>query len=213
VVYPWVAGQTYRGRLEEIRAAGDLLGRQHALAVDPSRLRPYTWPESDQAEVEAELTRLTVRVPDPALLRSLADRWRSRALPALRAADLPRVGVSGDFKANNLVFTAVGPVLVDPDNGGLEPRLFDLALAVVLFHNKCPSAPGRLFTPVEWSVFRDTYQARILLTAAERALWPAALDHMLWDEGTWALSDNDDAAWAGGSTPGGVPAGPREHEP
>jgi hypothetical protein len=196
VVYPWVPGQAYRGTLGQIRAAADLLGRQHALAVDASGLRPYTWPEPDPADVEAELARLAGRVPDPAPLRRLADRWRSRSLPALRAADLPHAGVSSDFKANNLVFTAAGPVLVDPDNGGLEPRMFDLALAVVLFHNECPGAPGRLFSPGEWSVLRATYLARAPLSHEERGLWPAALDHMLWDEGTWALSDNDDAAWA-----------------
>ena len=37
---------------------------------------------------------------------------------------------------------------------------------------------------------------RAALTDRERALWPAAIDHMLWEEGTWVLEDNDDAAWA-----------------
>jgi hypothetical protein len=196
VVYPWVAGEAYRGTLDEIRSAADLLGRQHTLAVDASRLRRYTWPEADPADVEAELARLARRIPDLQRLRSRADRWRARSLPALRAADLPAVGVRSDFKANNLVFTRAGPVLVDPDNGGFEPRLFDLALAVVLFHHECPGAPGRLFSREEWSVFRGTYAAHVALSAEERALWPAALDHMLWDEGSWALDDNDDAAWA-----------------
>jgi Ser/Thr protein kinase RdoA (MazF antagonist) len=94
------------------------------------------------------------------------------------------------------VFTPTGPVLVDPDNGGIEPRLFDLALAVLLFHTECPGAPGRLFTPGEWTVFLEAYGAHIELTAQERELWPAALDQVLWDEGSWALQDNDEAAWA-----------------
>ncbi len=34
------------------------------------------------------------------------------------------------------------------------------------------------------------------LTPAERELWPAALDHLLWEEGSWVIEDNDDAAWA-----------------
>jgi spectinomycin phosphotransferase len=195
VVYPWVSGRAYGGTLDEIRMAADLLGRQHTLEVDASALRRYTWPEPDAADVEVELAKLARRVPDPGLLRGLADRWRTRSLPALRSADLLHVGVSSDFKASNLVFGPEGPVLVDPDNGGCEPRLFDLALAVVLFHHECPGAPGRLFTSNEWSVFHRAYEAHVPLTGTERRLWPAALDHMLWDEGSWALDDNDDAAW------------------
>lgn len=34
------------------------------------------------------------------------------------------------------------------------------------------------------------------LTPSEIELWPAALLHQWWEEGTWALEDNDDAAWA-----------------
>jgi hypothetical protein len=195
VVYPWVAGTPYGGTLEEIRLADDLIGRQHALPVDASALRPYRWPDSDETEVAGELERLATRVADMTSLRSLADRWMHTSLPALRAADLPVTGVSSDYKANNLVFTAPGPVLVDPDNGGLEPRLFDLALAVVLFHNECAGAPGRAFNAAEWTVFRNAYAAHVQLTEQERGLWSAALDHMFWDEGNWALDDNDDEAW------------------
>jgi hypothetical protein len=196
VVYPWVTGTPYTGTLKEVRLAGDLLGRQHALSVDASALRPYRWPEPDEAEIAGDLERLAMKVPDVTELRSIASRWARTSLPALRAADLPATGVTSDFKANNLIFTASGPVLVDPDNGGLEPRLFDLALAVVLFHNECAGAPGRLFNADEWAVFRDAYTAHVQLIEQERALWPAALDHMLWDEGSWVLDDNDAAAWA-----------------
>jgi spectinomycin phosphotransferase len=45
-------------------------------------------------------------------------------------------------------------------------------------------------------VFSDAYAEHVRLSDDERALWPAALDHMLWDEGSWALDDNDEAAWA-----------------
>jgi len=196
VVYPWVAGEVYSGELEQVRLAGDLLGRQHSLAVDASGLRPYTWPEVDEAAMDADLERLAARLPDLTVLRSLAVRWRETSLPALRRADLPSVGVSSDFKANNLVYTSTGPVLVDPDNGGLEPRLFDLALAVLLFHYECPEAPGRLFTTKEWTTFWDAYATHVELDAVEREQWPAALDHMLWEEGTWALDDSDDDAWS-----------------
>jgi len=196
VVYPWVPGEVYSGKLEQVQLAGDLLGRQHALAVDASELRPYTWPEVDEAAMDADLERLAARVPDLTVLQSLAVRWRETSLPALRRAGLPSVGVSSDFKANNLVYTSTGPVLVDPDNGGLEPRLLDLALAVLLFHYECPTAPGRLFTLGEWVRFRDAYTTRVELSVVECEQWPAALDHMLWEEGTWALDDSDDDAWS-----------------
>lgn len=54
---------------------------------------------------------------------ALAERWWSRSWPLLKDRDeeLPRCGVSSDFKASNLVFAERGPVLVDPDNGGVEP--------------------------------------------------------------------------------------------
>jgi hypothetical protein len=37
-------------------------------------------------------------------------------------------------------------VLVDLDNGEHAPRLLDLALAALLFHNEHPQAPPRLFS-------------------------------------------------------------------
>ena len=196
VVYPWVPGDVYTGELEQVRLAGDLLGRQHALAVDASKLRPYTWPQVDEASMDADLEALAARVPDLTVLRSLATRWLGVSLPALRVADVPSVGVSSDFKANNLVYASTGPVLVDPDNGGLEPRVFDLALAVLLFHYECPTAPSRLFTTSEWRTFRDAYTVHVTLGTVEREQWPAAVDHMLWEEGSWALQDSDDTAWS-----------------
>lgn len=101
-----------------------------------------------------------------------------------------------DYKAANLVFGHDGPVLVDPDNGGREPRLFDLALALVLFHHECPTAPDRMLTAEEWAAFASAYLVHVSLTEQERALWPAAIDHVLWEEGTWALEDAEDSAWA-----------------
>lgn len=202
VVYPWIDGAAYTARPEQLAAAGDLLGRMHAAPVPTTDLRPYAWTEADESEMHDDLATL-----DPILaehggsaetVRRLGARWWNESLPLLREHDhdLVRCGVSSDYKANNLVFTDDGPVLVDPDNGGLEPRLFDLALAVALFHNECPEAPGRLFSATEWDTFATAYGKHVQLTAIERELWPAAVDHLLWEEGTWALEDNDDEAWA-----------------
>lgn len=204
VVYPWVEGTAYAGRTAQVAQAGEFLGRLHAIGVDSSGLRPYAWPETERSDMEADLTTLegVLGAQDAsvgvATLTELGTRWWEESLPALRAAhqELARTGVSSDYKANNLVFTDGGPVLVDPDNGGSEPRLFDLAMAVVLFHAECDGAPGRLFSQDEWMTFATAYLAHVELTPAERELWPAALDHMLWEEGSWVIEDNDDAAWA-----------------
>ena len=212
VAYPYVDGRPYDGTLEDVEAAGDLLGRIHAVTLSTqleADMRPYAWPDTDREDVDRDLETLDAvlarhggdRAQEAAeSVRSLAERWWSTALPELRAADdmdpLPRAGVSSDYKASNLVFVDAMPVLIDPDNGGLEPRIFDLALAAILFHNECTTAPGRLFDLSEWKRFASAYLRHVTLSRRERDLWPLALDHMLWEEGTWVLQDNDEDAWA-----------------
>ncbi|GAA1137245.1 phosphotransferase enzyme family protein [Ornithinicoccus hortensis] len=211
VVYPFEAGAPYAGGRDQLAAAGELLGRLHAdpVRVDDLGLREYAFPDSTEEDMEGDLVtleRVLGEQGEAGLAGSVATlgrRWWRDSLPVLRdrADDLVRTGVCSDYKANNLVFTGPAdgdpaPVLVDPDNGGVEPRLFDLALAVVLFHNECDGAPGRLFTAAEWQTFATAYLGQVELTPAERELWPAALDHMFWEEGSWALEDNDAQAWA-----------------
>lgn len=207
VVYPWIDGQPYRATPTQLASAGDLLGRMHSAPVPSADLRGYSWTDSDEAQLEDELATLRSRLAEVGgdesaaeLVDELGRRWWARSLPAVRAAveagELLSVGVSSDYKAANLIYTTNGPVLVDPDNGGREPRLFDLALALTLFHNECPTAPGRMLTPAEWEQFVTPYLAHVDLTEVERRLWPEALDHMLWEEGTWVLEDNDAEAWA-----------------
>jgi spectinomycin phosphotransferase len=94
-----------------------------------------------------------------------------------------------DFRATNLVYAAGGPVLVDPDNAEYAPRILDLALAVLLFHYESDTAPGRLFTGVEWVAFRDAYLRNVRLTRAERDRWPDALRYMFMEWGVWTLID------------------------
>jgi spectinomycin phosphotransferase len=205
VVYPFVAGAAYRGEPEQVAEAGALLGRLHAAPVDASPLRQYRWPTVDEAEVAHECDvieeNFARHVPGQrdacaAAVRSLARQWCTGTVNLLREADLPSVGVSSDYKASNLVFTGSGPVLVDPDNGGREPRILDLALALILFHNESDSAPARLFDSAEWSAFLAGYQRHVSLTEQERQLWPQALEHLLWDEGTWVLEDHDESGWS-----------------
>ncbi|WP_162802128.1 phosphotransferase enzyme family protein [Ornithinimicrobium murale] len=203
VVYPFLDGAAYHGAPEQIESAGELLGRIHAAGAATEGLRDYEWPDTSHEEVLADLETLEGVLSaqnDPeafAAVRDLGRRWweHKDALES-RDADLPRCGGSSDYKANNLIWTGATPTLVDPDNGGHEPRLFELALVAALFHNECDGAPARLLTRQEWSRFLTGYTRHVELTAAELELWPLVLDHILWEEGTWVLEDNDEAAWA-----------------
>ena len=212
VVYPFVEGDPYEASAMQLEAAGRLLGQIHAAAIDAKvlgSLRSYRWPTIGRDEIDEELATLAEVVElrlgsagqhATRCLRSLGERWWSSSLPELLAAGrdepLPCAGVSSDYKANNLVFGDGRATLIDPDNGGLEPRIFDLAMAAVLFHTERAGAPGRLFEPREWNLFVASYLAQVDLTRRERELWPAALDHMLWEEGTWLIRHSDDADWS-----------------
>ncbi|MCW1803718.1 phosphotransferase [Brachybacterium squillarum] len=207
VLYPYIEGERYSGTTEQLRAAGDLLGRLHAAEVPLEGLRRYAHPSTVRAEVEADLVTLREilhralpaerAAAADASITALGARWFERSWPALRAADpdLPRTGVSSDWKAANLVFRPEGAVLVDPDNGGVEPRLLDLALALVLFPCETPGAPPRMLEPAEWDVLAGAYARHVTLTDRERELWPAALDHQWWEEGTWVLEDAGEDGW------------------
>lgn len=64
---------------------------------------------------------------------------------ALSARDLPCVETPYDFKADNLIYVAQDrPVLIDPEHALSLPRVFDLALVLLLFHNALDSAPDRV---------------------------------------------------------------------
>ncbi|MEJ5915287.1 phosphotransferase enzyme family protein [Pseudokineococcus sp. 1T1Z-3] len=201
VRYPWVDGADYRGTLAQVAAVGDWLGRQHAADVAaPAGMRVYAFAEPDRASIEEDLATLAGRLDDVGVLSRLAARWQEQSWPALaaahRAGRLPSIPVTSDVKAGNYRFAPTGPVMLDPDNAGVEPRVLDLALAVCLFHHECEGAPPRLFDDAEWSAFASAYLRHVELTPVEVDLWPAALDHVLWEEGSWALEDNDDRAWA-----------------
>jgi Ser/Thr protein kinase RdoA (MazF antagonist) len=102
-----------------------------------------------------------------------------------------------DFRAINLRYRGGVPTLVDPDNAEYAPRLLDLALAALLFHNEIEDGPGRLFDDAEWAVFIGAYLRQAELTGAERSLWPAAVRYMLIEWGFWTLTDAAEiGAWA-----------------
>ncbi|MFF2652679.1 phosphotransferase [Streptomyces sp. NPDC058045] len=201
VAYPWVQGSAYQGTAEEIAAAGDLLGRLHAAPVTGRDMPHFAWPDHDQASVDEDIEGLDrvfgrhapdVRERELPRFTAWLNDFMTQTLPAVKAADLPTVPASMDFKASNLVYTPDGPVLIDPDNGEVAARLLDLALAVLLFHNEADAAPARLFTTPEWTVFRDAYTRHVELTPQEIRVWPAALRYMLLEWCVWSLIDADE---------------------
>ncbi|MEZ0107469.1 Ser/Thr protein kinase RdoA (MazF antagonist) [Catenulispora sp. EB89] len=196
VAYPWISGTPYDGSAEHIALAGDLLGRMHAAAGGPEEIPRFTWPDHDQASVDEDVEGLTAvfKRHAPELLDHVLPRLSSwlqdfmaETLPPIRDAGLPVVVASMDFRANNLVYTPDGPILIDPDNAETAARILDLALAVLLFHNEAEGAPSRLFDVKEWAVFRDAYVQHVELTPDERRLWPVALRYMLLEWCVWSL--------------------------
>ncbi len=171
VVYPYVAGEAYTASREQIRSAGSLLGQMHAADLvetaalatrDSPVLRSTEWVARHE---RAATTWLRQAGYSEAKFRSSIKAYLSTAV---RVEGLPLAGCSCDFKASNLVF-APEPVLVDPDHAARMPRLYDLAVAVLLFHNDAPTAPARLWSTKEWAAFMSGYGRHVSLTAYEQS--------------------------------------------
>jgi spectinomycin phosphotransferase len=149
VVYPFVSETGYHATNGEVADAGRLLGRIHA--ADP--------PEASALATYAEPVVRNARWIDPhlasaeaAMTGAGADSRSLRAVMLARLANaepikgLPLAGCSFDFKASNLVFSPK-PTLVDPDHAARMPRLYDLAVALLLFHCDLPAALGAFGQP------------------------------------------------------------------
>lgn len=190
VVYPWIEGRAHNATM----ADGDLVGRVLGANSGNEGMAQFPWPQYEPDEpledlpalrelftrhAAADASRLTER------LAALAKNFTRQTLPAVRDADLPM-----DFRVNNLVCTESGPVLIDPDKGMRAPGILDLAIAVLLFHNEQDGAPPGLFTRAEWLVFRDAYLRHVEPTSDELRAWPDVLDHVLWEEGAWAIAES-----------------------
>jgi Ser/Thr protein kinase RdoA (MazF antagonist) len=194
VAYPFIEGHPYAGLASELRGAGALLGKIHALAAGEARLPDFDWPDDEQAqeETDVELLRkvVTPHVPQPILDRLVAvmSGFVTDVMPVLRHQQLPSTNVCMDYKATNLIYAPAGPVLIDPDNGDFAPRILDLAQAALLFHTDHELAPARPFDRAEWSAFLGAYQREVELTDDERRIWPLAVEYMLAMEGHWAFT-------------------------
>ncbi|WP_040983926.1 phosphotransferase [Oceanobacillus jeddahense] len=195
ICYPFINGSSYQGTEAEIIQAGELLGRIHALSslgntfglseydvfdfyhheVDDHMKKISNFASIYQADINIQKLKglLHTAVENQGKLKNMSLNW----------LETPH-----DFKANNLVFQNK-PVLIDPDNAVWIPRIFDLALVLLLFHNELSSAPNRTFTPMEWKVFLEGYLKHQTLTNGEIKAWEEAVLHVFLDEVMWLMAE------------------------
>jgi Ser/Thr protein kinase RdoA (MazF antagonist) len=206
VVYPFITGNSYTGKLSQIRAAGELLGSIHSASpyADYGLKQTETVVAVEAVEIEQDIAGILEHVhafyPEVAAaakttLVERARRYFQRALPPLLEMRLPLANCSWDYKASNIIFpTSTAPVLVDVDNAGRIPRAYDLAIAALLFHNE-GMGPGRLFTREEWTVFLDSYFQHVQFSEEEKRVWDDLLLCAWMDEALWLLRDHE-SGWA-----------------
>lgn len=206
VVYPFIDGVTYTGSAAQIDAAGSLLGEIHAAATqkDFGLKRQETAIAIDADEIEEDIEGILQHVqaffPESTAqaretLTRRAQRYFQQALPTALEAQLPLAVCSWDYKASNLIYqNNTSPILVDVDNAAYIPRIYDLAIAALLFHNE-GMGPTRLFTPAEWAAFLDGYARHVQFTQVENQIWEDLLLCAWIDEGLWLLH-NDESGWA-----------------
>ncbi|WP_249871178.1 phosphotransferase [Oceanobacillus saliphilus] len=195
VVYPFIHGLVYSGKQHEIYEAGELLGKIHHLSPTENTydLDEYDVFNFNNQEVDESVENIK-RFAEGAgsyidsmelkkkLLEIVAQQEELRRLP------LPSVTTPHDYKANNLIYTP-DPFLIDPDNALRIPKIFDLALALLLFHNEMATAPARMFTPSEWNLFLSGYKEYMSFTELEQREWNRALGHVFLDEVMWLMAE------------------------
>ena len=197
VVYPFIEGQKYSGKDNEIYEAGKMLGQIHSYSPvsNEYKLLEYDVYDFNEEEVEESMEAIIQHAEkagtriDPGLKTKLLGSVANQQ--ELYDAELPHVATPHDFKANNLVLIPE-PYLIDPDNAGWIPRIFDLALALLLFHNEHEEAPDQVFTIDEWEIFISGYKEYIVLTDQEKVYWEKAKQHVFLDEVMWLMAEYEE---------------------
>ena len=199
VMYPYIEGRKYNGSQKDIKKAGELLGFIHAAGENSRTLGSgFQWKNYDhefKEEVLEDLQLITKqyqgRIKEELfekLKKSIKDLLERDFAP-LKGIELPTVDGCWDYKASNLIYGKEDrPVLIDPDNSGYIPRLFDLALSLILFHTD-NFFPGRVFTETEWHTFKTGYLKHVKLNAREKEVWQDYLLFVFTDEALWAIID------------------------
>ena len=197
VVYPFIEGKKYLGKESEIYEAGKLLGEIHSYSPvsNSYNLLDYDVFDFNQEEVEESMAAISQHAEKAGV--EIDSRLKTKLLESvanqqeLYHAGLPHVATPHDFKANNLIFIPE-PYLIDPDNATWIPRIFDLALALLLFHNEHEEAPDCTFTIDEWELFLSGYKEYIELTSEETRFWEKAKQHVFLDEVMWLMAEYEE---------------------
>ena len=204
VVYPFFEGVQYNSSSRQLFEAGALLGKMHRESPRKNPLNPFTFPdERDEQSFQEDFQNLIKIYPGELnaqtkeCLQVQFSRFEElcNELEKLdQRGKLPRVNGTWDYKANNLVFRdKAAPVLIDPDSAGHLPRVFDLALAALLFHNE---VLGILFplSETQWQEFYRGYSKHVELSRLEKEFFPKCLEFMAMEEAFWLLA-TDEQGW------------------
>lgn len=196
VCYPFIEGVVYEGSDEQIIQAGELLGRIHSLSTLENRfqLEEYDVFDFNFQEVEESIKEIEkfVKLYDVNIDTHKLEKLLDQAVKnqdTIKNCDIYWIDTPHDFKANNLIYKDNKPVLIDPDNAKWIPRTFDLALALLLFHNELDSAPNRVFTSDEWNLFLSGYFKYQTPSEVESAQWEAIVLHVILDEVMWLMAE------------------------
>lgn len=191
VLYPFIEGEPYNGSTEHIALAGDLLGRIHACSNDIFN-HGFTWKNYGGVFLTDILDDLKTIEKRYGVHENIADYIEEAVknkFENLKDVEFPYVDATWDYKAMNLIYRDEDIFLLDLDNSGYIPRIFDIALALLLFHTSAPLAPNRPFTIEEWAVFMNAYKKHITLTANEIEYFSEYLKFVFLDEGLYAIVD------------------------
>jgi spectinomycin phosphotransferase len=200
VIYPFIDGEKYTATPEQIYSAGELLGKVHSTS-DSVFNHGLLWQDYDDEfyeEVVDDLKTISQsysevsNTEDGKALFENIKSLISNKFESLVIQELPTSDCTWDYKASNLVFQKDVPTLIDTDNAGKVPRIFDLALALLLFHTTEDSAPNRVFSVEEWELFFSGYKKHIRLTDIEKTYWQSMLIFVYTDEVLWAINDLED---------------------
>ncbi len=201
IVYPFVKGHAYTGHAKEIQAAGQLLGQLHHVSETHYFNHGFDLDDYDDdfwSDVQKDMIKIKQTYPIEAsslITQKLFEQINKQVnnkCHILKKWSLPKVDGHWDYKASNLIYHSNGLTLIDTDNAGHIPRIFDLALALLLFHTAEENAPSRPFTPEEWQLFYQAYSQHVTLTPEEKAAWSDYLIFVYLDEVLWAINDLED---------------------
>lgn len=191
VLYPFVEGEPYNGSQKHIELAGDLLGRIHACSNDIFN-HGFTWKNYGGVfltDILDDLKSIEKKYGEQILIMDYVERAVKSKFETLKNIDFPYVDATWDYKAANLIYQEEAICLLDLDNSGYIPRIFDLALALLLFHTSAPLAPNRPFTVDEWEIFMAAYKKHVTLTENEIMHFTEFLEFVYLDEGLYAIVD------------------------